>query len=270
MEVILITGGSDGIGAEMARQLAARHRQDLALVLAGRSQEKLDAVAAQCRALGSEVLTVAMDVAVQAQCRDLVDQAVRRFGRLDTLVNNAGVSAQALFEDVDAQDLHWYETLMKVNLWGSVWCTHAALPHIKAARGRIVAVSSLSGLLGIPGRSAYAATKFAMTGFFEALRAEMKGAGVSVTIAYPGVVITQLRHRGYNARGEAAGFSGLREDDAMTAQECARLIVEGMQRRQRDIVMTAKGKIGRFLKLVAPGVVEDMALAALKQEVRPR
>ena len=270
MEVILITGGSDGIGAEMARQLAARHRQDLALVLAGRSQEKLDAVAAQCRALGSEVLTVAMDVAVEAQCRDLVDQAVRRFGRLDTLVNNAGVSAQALFEDVEAQDLHWYETLMRVNLWGSVWCTHAALPHIKAARGRIVAVSSLSGLLGIPGRSAYAATKFAMTGFFEALRAEMKGAGVSVTIAYPGVVTTQLRHRGYNARGEAAGFSGLREDDAMTVQECARLIVEGMQRRQRDIVMTAKGKIGRFLKLVAPGVVEDMALAALKQEVRPR
>jgi len=270
MEVILITGGSDGIGAEMARQLAARHRQDLALVLAGRSQEKLDAVAAQCRALGSEVLTVAMDVAVEAQCRDLVDQAVRRFGRLDTLVNNAGVSAQALFEDVEAQDLHWYETLMRVNLWGSVWCTHAALPHIKAARGRIVAVSSLSGLLGIPGRSAYAATKFAMTGFFEALRAEMKGAGVSVTIAYPGVVTTQLRHRGYNARGEAAGFSGLREDDAMTVQECARLIVEGLQRRQRDIVMTAKGKIGRFLKLVAPGVVEDMALAALKQEVRPR
>ncbi|HZN47473.1 MAG TPA: SDR family oxidoreductase, partial [Ramlibacter sp.] len=267
MEVILITGGSDGIGAEMARQLAARHRQDLALVLAGRSQEKLDAVAAQCRALGSEVLTVAMDVAVEAQCRDLVDQAVRRFGRLDTLVNNAGVSAQALFEEVDARDLHWYETLMKVNLWGSVWCTHAALPHIKAARGRIVAVSSLSGLLGIPGRSAYAATKFAMTGFFEALRAEMKGAGVSVTIAYPGVVTTQLRHRGYNARGEAAGFSGLREDDAMTVQECARLIVEGLQRRQRDIVMTAKGKIGRFLKLVAPGVVENMALAALKEEV---
>jgi short-subunit dehydrogenase len=270
MEVILITGGSDGIGAEMARQLAASHRQELALVLAGRSQEKLDAVAAQCRAHGTGVLTVAMDVAVEAQCRDLVAQAVRRFGRLDTLVNNAGVSAQALFEDVNAQDLHWYEDLMKVNLWGSVWCTHAALPHVKAARGRIVAVSSLSGLLGVPGRSAYAATKFAMTGFFEALRAEMKSAGVSVTIAYPGVVTTQLRHRGYNARGEAAGFSGLREDDAMTVQECARLIVEGMQRRQRDIVMTAKGKIGRFLKLVAPGVVENMALAALKEEVRPR
>jgi short-subunit dehydrogenase len=195
---------------------------------------------------------------------------VQRFGRLDTLVNNAGVSAQALFEDVSAQDLHWYEDLMKVNLWGSVWCTHAALPQIKAARGRIVAVSSLSGLLGVPGRSAYAATKFAMTGFFEALRSEMKSAGVSVTIAYPGVVSTQLRHRGYNARGEAAGFSGLKEDDAMSVEECARLIVDGMQRRRRDIVMTTKGKMGRFLKLLAPGLVENMALAALKDEVRPR
>ena len=270
MNVTLITGGSDGIGAEMARQLAARHGKDQALVLAGRSTEKLDAVAAQCRAHGSDVLTVAMDVAVEAQCRDLIDQAVRRFGRLDTLVNNAGVSAQALFEEVSAQDLHWYEDLMKVNLWGSVWCTHAALPSLKAARGRIVAVSSLSGLLGVPGRSAYAATKFAMTGFFEALRAELKSAGVSVTIAYPGVVTTQLRHRGYNARGEAAGFSGLKEDDAMTVEECARLIVDGMERRQRDIVMTARGKIGRFLKLLAPAVVESMALAALKDEVRPR
>jgi short-subunit dehydrogenase len=269
MDVILITGGSDGIGAEMARQLAARHRAGLALVLAGRSQEKLDAVAAQCRAPGSQVLTVAMDMAVEAQCRGLVAQAVQRFGRIDTLVNNAGISAQANFADVKAQDLHWYMDLMQVNLWGSVWCTHEALPHLKQTRGRIVAVSSLSGLLGVPGRTAYAATKFAMTGFFEALRAELKSSGVSVTIAYPGVVTTQLRHRGYNARGDAAGFSGLKEDDAMTVQECARLLVEGMERRQRDVVMTAKGKLGRFLKLLAPGIVEDMALKALKEEVRP-
>ncbi|HEY0824471.1 MAG TPA: SDR family oxidoreductase [Ramlibacter sp.] len=270
MNVTLITGGSDGIGAEMARQLAARHGGGIALVLAGRSRDKLDAVAAQCSALGAQVLTIAMEMAEEAQCRELVARTVATFGRLDTLVNNAGISAQALFEQVSAQDLHWYEDLMKVNLWGSVWCTHAALPHLKASRGRIVAVSSLSGLLGVPGRTAYAATKFAMTGFFEALRAELKPSGVGVTIAYPGVVTTGLRQRGYNARGEAAGFSGLKEDDAMSVEECARLIVDGMERRRRDIVMTAKGKIGRFLKLVAPSVVDDMALAALKEEVRPR
>lgn len=270
MNVILITGGSDGIGAEIARQLAARDRAELALVLAGRSGEKLEAVAAQCRASGAQVVCVPMDVSVEAECRDLVAQAMARFGRIDALVNNAGISAHALFEDVRAEDLHWYEALMKVNLWGAVWCTHAALPHLKASRGRIVAVGSLAGLVGVPGRTAYSATKFALAGFFEALRAELKPSGVSVTLAYPGVVATNIRYRGYNARGEAAGASGLKEEGAMPVEECARLIVDGMEKRQREVVMTAKGKLGRFMKLLAPGLVEDMALAALKQEVRPQ
>jgi short-subunit dehydrogenase len=270
MNVIVITGASDGIGAEAARQLAVKHGAQVALVLAGRSQEKLDAVSAQCREHGAQVLTMAMDVADEAQCRALIERAVTAFGRIDALVNNAGISAQALFSEVQAEDLHWYETLMKVNLWGSVWCTHAALPHLKASRGRIVAVSSLAGLVGVPGRTAYSASKFAMTGFFEALRAELKASGVSVTTAYPGVVVTSLRHRGFNARGEAAGSSGLKEDGAMSVEECARLIVAGMQQRRREVVMTAKGKLGRFVKIVAPGVVEDMALAALKDDVKPR
>lgn len=269
MNVTILTGGSDGIGAEMARQLAARHQGDLALVLAARSADKLEAVAAQCRAHGTRVLCVPFDVADEAQCRAMVARTLQEFGRIDTLVNNAGMSAQALFEDVRAEDLHWYETLMKINLWGAVWCTHAALPHLKESRGRIVAVSSLSGLVGVPGRSAYAATKFAMSGFFESLRAELKQRGVSVTTAYPGVVTTQIRHRGFNAAGRPLGSSGLKEDDAMSVEECARLIIDGMERRQREVVMTAKGKLGRFLKLLAPGVVENMALKVLKDEARP-
>lgn len=269
MNVTLITGGSDGIGAEMARQLAAKHKGGIALVLAARSPDKLEAVASQCRASGAQVLCVPMDVSEEAQCRGLVARAVAQFGRIDTLVNNAGMSAQALFEDVKAEDLHWYETLMKINLWGAVWCTHAALPYLKESRGRIVAVSSLSGLLGVPGRTAYSATKFAMSGFFEALRAEIKLRGVSVTTAYPGVVTTNIRHRGYNAQGQPLGKSGLKEDDAMTVEECARLIIDGMERRDREVVMTAKGKLGRFIKLLAPGVVENMALKVLKDEARP-
>lgn len=270
MNVTIITGGSDGIGAEMARQLAARQGPAVALVLAGRSQQKLDAVAAQCREQGAQALCVAMDVAQEAQCRSLVDQALQQFGRIDTLVNNAGISAQALFEDVKAEDLHWYEDLMKVNLWGAVWCTHAALPHLRAAAGRIVAVSSLAGLVGVPGRTAYSASKFAMTGFFEALRTELQPSGVSVTTAYPGVVATRIRHRGFNARGEPAGSSGLKEDDAMPVEECARLIIAAMQARRREVVMTARGKVGRFVKLLAPGAIERVALAALKDEAKPR
>ncbi|PKO40539.1 MAG: short chain dehydrogenase [Betaproteobacteria bacterium HGW-Betaproteobacteria-3] len=268
MDVIVITGASDGIGAELARQLARAHGAQIALVLAARNAPALEAVAQQCQAQGAQTLVVPTDVSDPAQCRALIAAAVDRFGRLDTLVNNAGVSAQALFADVT--DLAWYEDLMRVNLWGSVWCTHAALAHLKAARGRVVAVSSLAGLVGVPGRTAYSASKFAMTGFFEALRAELKGAGVSVTTAYPGVVATQIRHRGYNAAGQPAGVSGLREDDAMSVEACARLILQGMQARQREVVMTGKGKLGRWLKLLAPGLVENMALAALKDEVKPR
>jgi short-subunit dehydrogenase len=267
MRVVIITGASDGIGAEIARQLAAVRAEPVALVLAARNLAMLDAVAAECTALGAQTLAVQTDVSVQADCKRLIDAALERFGRIDALINNAGRSAHALFEDV--ADLGWYEDLMRVNLWGSVWCTHAALPHLKAARGSIVAVSSLAGLVGVPGRSAYGATKFAMTGFFESLRAELKGAGVSVTTAYPGVVATRIRHRGFNAEGKELGVSSLKEDDAMPVEECARLIVDGMNGRKREVVMTAKGKLGRVLKLFFPAMIENMALAAVKDDAKP-
>jgi short-subunit dehydrogenase len=269
MKTYVITGASDGIGAELARQLAARHRGNASLVLAARHRDKLLEVAAQCESAGADTLAVPTDVTQEAQCRALVEAAVGRFGGIDCLVNNAGMSAHALFEEVAPEDLGWYQDLMAVNLWGSVWCTHAALPHLKATRGQIVAVSSLAGLVGVPGRTAYSATKFAMGGFFEALRTELKPAGVAVTLAYPGVVDTEIRRRGFNARGQAAGKSGLKEDDAMPVDLCARLILEGMEARQREVVMTARGKLGRWLKLVAPGLIENMALAALADHARP-
>ena len=270
MKIIIITGASDGIGAEIARQLAASGGAQTGLVLAARDEAKLAQVAAQCEALGAATLCVKTDVGVQAQCIAMVDKAVAKFGRVDALVNNAGISAQALFEDVKSEDLGWYEDLMRVNLWGSVWCTHAALPQLKTANGAIVAVASLAGIVGVPGRTAYSASKFAMAGFFEALRAELRGAGVSVTTAYPGVVSTNIRYRGLNAAGVAAGSSGLKEDDAMSVEECAKLIITGMQAREREVVMSTKGKLGRWLKLVAPSMVEKMALNALKDSVKPK
>lgn len=265
--VIVITGASEGIGAEMARQWARRGGSGVALVLAARNLQRLEAVAAECRAHGAQTLVQRCDVAVQADCEALVSATINTFGRLDTLVNNAGMSAQALFGEVN--DLAWYETLMRINHWGSVWCTHAALPHLKAASGRIVAVSSLAGLVGVPGRTAYCSTKFAMTGFFEALRTELMAAGVSVTLAYPGVVATDIRYRGFNAEGQAAGRSGLDERGAMSVETCARLIIDGTESRKREVVMTAKGKLGRWLKLLLPGLVDSLALKALNQHARP-
>jgi short-subunit dehydrogenase len=264
MQVVVITGASDGIGAELARQWAARERADVTLVLAARSVDKLEAVAAACRAHGARVQVQRCDVGVQDDCRALVAAAVDAHGRIDTLVNNAGMSAHALLADV--ADLGWYETLMRINHWGSVWCTHAALPHLKATRGRIVAVASLAGLVGVPGRTAYSGTKFAMVGFFEALRTELVDAGVSVTIAYPGVVDTEIRRRGYDASGRPAGRSGLDERGAMPVQTCARLILDGALARRRDVVMTAQGRLGRWLKLVAPGLVDRLAIKALARQ----
>jgi short-subunit dehydrogenase len=264
MAVVIITGASDGIGAELARQLASTEGKTLQLVLAARSADKLAAVAQACEAHGAQALIRPTDVAVEADCKGLIADTVARFGRIDTLVNNAGMSAHALLAEVDSLD--WYQRLMQINLWGSAWCTQAALPHLSAAQGRIVAVSSLAGLVGVPGRTAYCATKFAMTGFFEALRVEVAPQGVSVTIAYPGVVATDIRYRGFNAQGQAAGQSGLDEAGAMSVEACARLIREGMARRDRDIVMSAKGKIGRWLKLIAPRLVDRLALAALKRD----
>ena len=269
MKTYVITGASDGIGAELARQLAARHRGAASLVLAARNRDKLVEVAAQCHETGADAIVVPTDVTSEEDCRALIETAARSFGGIDCLVNNAGMSAHALFEEVAPGDLGWYQDLMTVNLWGSVWCTHAALPHLKATRGQIVAVSSLAGLVGVPGRTAYSATKFAMTGFFEALRTELKPSGVAVTIAYPGVVATEIRRRGFDARGQAAGRSGLKEEQAMPVQECAGLILDGLDDRRREVVMTAKGKLGRLIKLVAPGVVENMALAALADQARP-
>ncbi|MBC3916921.1 SDR family oxidoreductase [Undibacterium sp. CY18W] len=266
-KVVIITGSSDGIGAEMARQLARTHGARLALVLAARNEDALKKVAAECKAFGAVSLVVKTDVGMESNCRQLIEAAVEQFGSIDVLINNAGKSAQALFEEVD--NLGWYQELMRINFWGSIWCTHAALPYLKKSRGSIVAVSSLAGLIGVPGRTAYSSSKFAMVGFFESLRAELRGSGVRVTLAYPGVVATQIRYHGYNAAGEAAGSSGLKEDDAMSIEECAALIIRGYERGDREVVMTFKGKLGRWLKLIAPGLVEKMAMAALKKEVRP-
>jgi short-subunit dehydrogenase len=266
MKTIVITGASEGIGAEIARQLAARHRAGIALVLAARNREALQTVALECEALGCKALCVRTDVGLRPDCENLIADTMAVYGGIDVLINNAGISAQALLQEVPADKLAWYEDVMRINHWGSVWCTHAALPHLLRAKGSIVAVSSLAGLVGVPGRTAYSASKFAMTGFFEALRTELKDQGVSVTTAYPGVVLTQIRQHGLNAQGQALGSSGLKEDGAMTVQECARLIIDGFERRQREVVMTGKGKLGRWLKLIAPGLVEKLALAAVKAE----
>ncbi len=259
-KVIVITGASEGIGAELARQLSPEKPR---LVLAARRRDVLEGVVAQCAAAGAEAVAVRCDVGVEAECKALMARTVERFGGIDVLVNNAGVSGHARLEDVN--DFKWYEDMMRVNFMGSVWCTRYALAELRKSKGLVAGVSSIAGKVGVPERTAYSPTKFAQAGFFEALRSELAGTGVDVTVVFPGVVATNIRLHGYGADGRAAGKSGLKEEGAMSVEECARQIITALRRRKRELVMTPRAKVGLWLKLIAPGIVDAMARAALKK-----
>lgn len=270
MDVTIITGASDGIGAETARQIALRDGNRAWLVLAARNVEKLQDLASELEQSGSKVLIVPTDVTDRNACIALIEKTVATFGQIDTLIVNAGMSAHANFAEIKPEDLQWMHDLMELNYWGSVWPIHAALPHLAKTKGRIVAVSSVAGLIGVPGRTAYSGTKFALSGFCEALRSELEPSGISVTIVYPGVVKTDIRKVGYGASGGALGMSGVREGDMMSVQQAVRLMLEGISRRKREVLMTRQMRFGRWLKLIAPYLVDRMALKAIKPEFRPK
>jgi NAD(P)-dependent dehydrogenase (short-subunit alcohol dehydrogenase family) len=258
--VVVLTGASQGIGRQLALQLAAEGAR---LILAARSEDDLKLAAAACRAAGGEAVAVPTDVGVEADCRALIDRAVAEYGRVDTLVCNAGISMWARFDELT--DLSIVEQIMRVNYLGAVWCTHAALPHLKQTGGRIVAVSSLTGLTGVPTRTAYAASKHAMRGFYDSLRIELRGSGVSVTVAYPGFVDTWVRRRALGPDGEPLGESPIEEGSVMSPETCARIIRTAAARRKREVVMTAKGRLGRWAKLVAPDLVDRIAARTIRQ-----
>jgi short-subunit dehydrogenase len=260
--VIIITGASSGIGRELALQLA-----DLGawLTLASRNAKKLEQVAAQCRkqGKGSKALVVPTDVAEQTQCKKLIECTVGEYGRIDTLINNAGISMWARFDEI--QDLSLMEQLMRANYFGSIYCTYYALPYLKKRRGRIAGISSLAGKTGVPTRSGYAASKHAMAAFFDSLRIELAGSGVTVTMVYPGFVATEIRERAFGPDGRPLKKSPVLETEVMTAEACAQLIVEATAQRKRELVMTHRGRLGMWLKLIAPGLVDSMARKAIKE-----
>ena len=257
--VIVVTGASKGIGAELARQWA---REGARLALAARDEAALRAVAAECAALGGQAEAIVTDVAVEDDCRRLVERTVAAFGGLDVLVNNAGATMWARFEDI--ADMAILERIMKVNYLGAVYCTRHALPHLRASRGRLVAVSSLAGRTGVPTRTGYAASKHAMMGFFDSLRIELADTGVAVTTICPGFVSTGIRENATGPDGKPIRVSPVKEGEVMGVEECARLTREAVAARRRELVMTARGRMGLFLKLVAPGLIDRIARRAIE------
>jgi len=262
--VVILTGASRGIGRALALLLA---QQGAWLALAARDRANLEDVAQSCRqrgqAAGAKALALPTDVSDQDQCRRLVERTVEAYGRVDTLVNNAGITMWSRFDEM--QSLQPLERIMQVNYLGCVYCTHAALPYLKQSQGRIVAVASLAGKAGVPLRSGYAASKHAMVGFFDSLRIELAPYGVSVTVILPDFVATETRQRAFGPDGEPLGKSPVQESQVMTAEESARRILEAMAVRQREQVQSLRGKLGQWVKLIAPGLVDRIARNAIQR-----
>ncbi|MBC8085832.1 MAG: SDR family oxidoreductase [Phycisphaerae bacterium] len=262
-KVVLVTGASSGIGAELARQFAAAGAR---VALVARDLDRLNEVAGECRAAGGNAFVVRADLTVEDECRAMVASTVAHYGALDILVNNAGVRFHGRFDEIT--DLSIFETVMRVNFHASVWCTSYALPHLKKSRGQIVVISSLQGLVGVPNRSAYAASKHALTGFFDSLRVEIKDFGVSVTSIHPSFVYSEHHSRVISPDGTPLGDRAYKRpaSDAMSAEECCRLTLRAVARRDRMVLMTWKGKVGRFLKLISPALIDRMAKAATEKK----
>jgi short-subunit dehydrogenase len=257
---IILTGASEGIGRALALELAARGAR---VSLAARDRERLDSLAQECRARGGEALAVPTDVTSQQDLEWLVAETVKSFGGVDAVVHNAGITMWSRFDAL--QDLSIFERLMDVNYHAPVRLTSLALPHLKQSNGLIVVVASMAGLTGVPERSAYAGSKHAVIGFFDSLRIELAGSGVDVTVVAPDFVVSEIHKRAIGPDGEPLGTSPMREAKIMTAAECAVHIVRGMEKRQRLVLMTARGKWGRWMKLVAPSLIDRIAAKAIRE-----
>ncbi len=263
-KTIIITGASSGIGLACANAFA---RQGAHLVLAARRYAELCALAQSlAQTHGVRTLAVPCDVAKEADCQHLMQQAVTTFGGIDVLVNNAGISMRALFANLDLAVLH---RLMDVNFWGTVYCTKYALPELLRSKGSVVAVSSIAGYRGLPGRTGYSASKFAVHGFMESLRVENLKTGLHVMLACPGFTASGIRATALDGAGEAHGETSMDEGKMMTAEEVANRIVRGIIGRKRTLVMTRQGKLAVLMNKLLPAWVDKKVYQLFAREKNP-
>ena len=255
-QVVVITGASSGIGAALAHHLGGMGAK---LVLAARRADRLEAIAAEY----AGAIAVPTDVTDSAACERLIQRTIEAHGRLDVLVNNAGITMQAAFEDVT--DLSVFHKLMNVNYFGAVYCTHYALPYLKASRGMLLGVSSLLGKVGGPYRSGYAASKAAMERFYDSLRMELMGSGVAVGIVSPNFVESEIHSHMLGADGQANMQRQFKI--RYTADECAEIIVDAIQHRKRDVIAgTTLEQLAPLIKFIAPGYVDQVA----RKQMQPK
>lgn len=260
-KVVVITGASSGIGRATAFAFA---KQGAKVVIASRNVDALIAVASEIKKSGVEIVSIKADVTVEDECKSLIAETVKRFGAIDILVNNAGISMRALFA---ALDLNVIRRLMDVNFWGTVYCTKYALPYLLKTRGSLVGVISVAGHVGLPGRTGYSASKFAVRGFLEALRTENLKTGLHVMVVAPGFTASNIRNVALNANGKPQGESPRNEQAMMSAEEVAGHILNGIVKRKNNLVLTFKeGKLTVWLNKFFPDLLSRIAYNHLAKE----
>lgn len=259
-KVVLITGGTSGIGKALA---FAFGRAGARVAFSGRNQQGLAQTSQELTAAGIENLAIQADVSVEEQCRQMVQQAVDQFGRLDVLINNAGISMRALFQDLD---LDVIRKVMDINFWGTVYSTKYALPYIQESKGSIIGISSIAGYRGLPARTGYSASKFAMHGFLETLRTELLHTGVHVLLACPGFTASNIRNTALAANGQQQGETPRQEEKMMSAEEVADRILQATVKRKRDLVMTTQGKLAVWVNKLFPSLADKLVYNVMAKE----
>ncbi|MBL4594833.1 MAG: SDR family oxidoreductase [Flavobacteriales bacterium] len=259
-KVVIITGASSGIGEACAVAFANKGAN---VVIAARNMDKLTNVAHQITKIGVEVLVVKCDVSIKEDCKNLMEQTISKFGKIDVLINNAGISMRAIFNEME---LNVLEKVMAINFYGTVYCTKYALPHILKSKGSVVGVSSIAGYVGLPARTGYSASKFAMQGFLDALRTENLRTGLHVMVACPGFTASNIRNTALSSDGSAQKETPRDETKMMTAEEVANYIVSGVEKKKRTLVLTSQGKLVVFLSKFFPKFVEKQVFNHMAKE----
>ena len=237
--------------------------------IAARRAERLELIAEECHQRGGEALIVPTDVSDEAQCKALVEKTVAAFGKLDMLINNAGLAVVALFREYP--DLHLFRHVMAVNFYGAVHCTYYALPYLMQTKGRIVTVSSLGGKGGLPYNTSYTASKYALHGFYDSLRMEMYPHGVSISVICPYWVITEFHEAYLDKNGVPRGKQGraLYTKNMMNAERCAEIILKAAYSRKRELLMGPGGLLAWF-KLIAPGFLDWLSIKTILEPIAKR
>ncbi|MCB0739006.1 MAG: SDR family oxidoreductase [Bacteroidetes bacterium] len=259
-KVAIITGASSGIGKACA---LAFSNKGYNVALAARNQNKLNDVVIECETIGAKAIAVSTDVSQEEDCKRLIEKTIAEFGRIDVLVNNAGISMRAVFNDLDLDVLR---QVMDINFWGMVYCTKYALPHILAQKGSVVGVSSIAGYRGLPARTGYSASKFAMNGFLEALRTENFKTGLHVLTICPGFTASNIRNAALTADGSSQGESPREEIKMMQPEEVADIMIRGIENRKKIITLTTQGKLTVFLNKWFPSFMDKMVYNTIKKE----